>query len=172
MAEKMSRWGIGPVFTLLSIGYGLIMLAISLYFHPALQIGLIPDRLMLIPGVALIIIGVPFFILAVKSVTRAYNDDALVTGGVFSCCRHPLYGSWVVFIVPGIVLLFKSWLGLTTPVFMYLILRMLVGKEEKHLENLFGNRYIEYKKRVPCIFPVGFFKQRHNKAASVGPQCR
>jgi len=155
MEGKMSRWGVGPTFASLSIGYGLMALAISRYFHPAFQIDLIPHRLLSILGIVLILIGVPFFIIAVKSVSRAYNADALVTDGIFRCCRHPLYGSWVVFIVPGIVFLTKSWMALTTPIFMYLILRKLVRKEEVYLETVFGAEYIAYKKEVPGIFPMG-----------------
>jgi hypothetical protein len=34
MEEKMSRWGIGPVFAALSIGYGMITLLISRHLFP------------------------------------------------------------------------------------------------------------------------------------------
>jgi protein-S-isoprenylcysteine O-methyltransferase Ste14 len=158
MKEKMSRWGIGPIFASLSIGYGMITLTISRYFHPAFQIGLVPYWLLSILGIALILIGVPFFIIPIKKVTHAYNANALVTDGIFRCCRHPLYASWVVFIVPGIFFLINSWIGLTTPIFMYFILRLLVRKEETYLESVFGSKYLEYKKNVPCILPVGCLK--------------
>lgn len=87
---------------------------------------------------------------------RAYNADALVTNGIFRCCRHPLYASWVVFIVPGIVLLANSWIGLTTPVVMYFLLRSLVKAEERYLESVFGSDYLDYKSVVPCILPYGW----------------
>lgn len=159
MEEKMSRWGIGPIFTILSIGYGIIVLVINRYFHPVFQIGFVPSWLMPVIGIALIVIGVPFFIISVKTVTRAYNADELVTNGIFRCCRHPLYASWVVFIVPGIVFWVNSWIGLTIPIFMYLILRKLVKKEEIYLESVFGSEYIDYKRKVPCILPYGLMKQ-------------
>jgi protein-S-isoprenylcysteine O-methyltransferase Ste14 len=78
---------------------------------------------------------------------RAYNANELVTKGVFKCCRHPVYASWVVFIVPGITLLMKNWLGMSAPIFMYSILRLLVKKEEIYLENVFGSQYREYNLR-------------------------
>jgi len=156
----MSRWGIGPTFASLSIVYGMMTLAINRYFYPAFQMGLVPYWLLSILGIALIVIGVPSFMIAVKTVMRAYNADALVTDGIFRCCRHPVYGSWVVFIVPGIVFLANSWIGLTIPLFMYFLLRQLVKKEEIYLEHVFGSQYLEYKKRVPCIFPVGCLSKR------------
>jgi protein-S-isoprenylcysteine O-methyltransferase Ste14 len=158
MKEKMNRWGIGPIFASLSIGYGMMTLVISHYFHPFFQIDFIPYRLFSILGIALIVIGVPFFLISAKVVTRAYNADELVTDGIFRCCRHPLYASWVVFIVPGIVFLVNSWIGLTTPIVMYFILHLLVRKEEVYLERVFGSEYREYKKNVPCIVPVGCLK--------------
>lgn len=159
MEGKMSRWGVGPTFAFLSIVYGMVTLAISRYFYPAFQITQVPAWFLSILGIALILIGVPFFIFSVITVTRAYNANALVIIGVFRCCRHPLYGSWVIFIVPGVVFLLKSWIGLTAPLFMYFLLRKLVIKEENYLEQVFGSEYIEYKKRVPCIFPFGCFKR-------------
>lgn len=166
MKEKMSKWGVGPVFVSLSVSYGIIMLAISRYFHPAFHIPFVPYRILRISGLGLILIGVPFFIISVKTVMKAYNADALVTQGIFGCCRHPLYSSWVVFIVPGIVLLVNSWIGLTAPVFMYFLLCRLVIKEERYLESVLGSEYLDYKKRVPCIFPVGYLKQWYKRTDS------
>jgi protein-S-isoprenylcysteine O-methyltransferase Ste14 len=154
----MSRWGIGPVFALLSILYGLITLFISHYFYPDFRMDVIPYRLLSITGVILIIIGFPFFIISAATVTRAYNSDKLVIDGIFRYCRHPLYASFVVFIVPGIAILMNSWPALTTPIAMYFILRLLVIKEESYLESVFGSEYLEYKKRVPCIMPFGWIK--------------
>ena len=158
MVEKMSRWGIGPIFATLSIGYGIMALAISRSFDPAFRINLLPDRILLFFGITLISIGIPFFIISVKTVHRAYDADTLVTNGVFGCCRHPLYSSWVVFIVPGITFLAKSWIGLTTPIFMYFLLRILVKKEEIYLVNVFDTEYLEHKNKVPCIVPLGCLK--------------
>lgn len=172
MKEKMSRWGVGPIFAFLSISYGMIMLAISRYFDSVSQIPFAPYWLLQILGIALILIGIPFFIISVKTVTKAYNADSLVTDGIFRCCRHPLYSSWVVFIVPGIVLLANSWIGLTAPLFMYFLLRKLVTKEEVYLEHVFGSEYLEYKKDVPCILPVGCLKKSYNTANSADAKSR
>jgi protein-S-isoprenylcysteine O-methyltransferase Ste14 len=161
MEEKMSSWGIGPVFGALSLVYGMTMAVISHHFYPVFKIGFVPNWLLPILGIALIAIGVPFFLISRKTINRAYSADELVTDGIFRCCRHPLYASFVVFIVPGIFLLLNSWIGLTTPIFMYIILRILIKKEETYLESAFGSEYLEYKKNIPCIMPVGCFKPDH-----------
>ncbi len=156
MDKKIGRWEIGPIFAVLSIAYGMITSAMSRHIYPAFQIDFVSHRFLFIFGIALLLIGVPLFIISVKTVHRAYNSDSLITSGVFRCRRHPLYSSWVVFIVPGFMLIFKSWIMLTTPIFMYLILRLLVKNEESYLEHLFGAEYLDYKNRVPCILPFGF----------------
>ena len=101
-------------------------------------------------------IGIPFFIISVFAINRAHNSGKLVTEGIYRCCRHPLYAAWVVFIVPGIVLLADSWIGLTIPLVMYVLLHILVKKEEIYLEERFGEEYVEYKKRVPAVLPIGW----------------
>ncbi len=154
----MSRWGVGPVFAAASMGYGAVMLALSGYFYPLLQIHCLPYRFLVMAGAVLIVIGIPFWLMAAATVMRAYNADSLVTSGVFRWCRHPLYASWVVFIAPGIVLLLNSWPLLTTPLFMYFLLRRLVRREEEYLAAVFGTKYLDYQARVPCILPYGRLK--------------
>ena len=156
MPEKMSRWGVGPVFAALSIAYGLIMLVLTFYYYPFFQMQILPYTFFAGVAIVLFLFGLPFFLLSVVSVMRAYNADRLVINGVYRCCRHPLYASWVVFLAPGIALLVNSWLGLTAPVFMYFVLRRLVQKEEIYLENTFGAEYLDYKKKVPRILPYGW----------------
>jgi protein-S-isoprenylcysteine O-methyltransferase Ste14 len=155
----MSRWGVGPIFALLSIGYAMATLALTWAFHPVFRMEAVPYRIGAIAAVFLLVIGISFFIASVIAVTRAYNANRLVTSGPFGCCRHPLYASWVVFIVPGIALLVHSWIGLTTPLFMFAVLRMLVKKEERYLEAEFGDAYLKYKKQVPRMMPCGWMKK-------------
>jgi len=155
--KKMSRWGVGPIFAVLSIMYLFAPSMISKYYYPFFRMEFIQDKILLAAGIVLIVIGVPFYLVSSIGVMKAYNADRLITGSVFKCCRHPLYASWVVFIAPGIVLLLNSWLDLTIPIFMYIVLRVLVQKEEIYLENRFGAEYLKYKKDVPCILPYGLF---------------
>ena len=74
-------------------------------------------------------------------------------------CRHPVYAAWVVFFVPAVMLFFNTWLGLTAPLFMYVVIRVLVDKEEIYLEEMFGEAYLLYKKRVPLVLPIGWLNR-------------
>jgi protein-S-isoprenylcysteine O-methyltransferase Ste14 len=158
MKKPMTRWGIGPLWALFSIFYGLSAL-FATWFFPFMQISdaLYPALNYL--GMVLLLMGIPYFIASVIAVTKAFNAKELITRGVYGICRHPLYGSWIVFIVPGIVLLRHSWFGLTAPVVMYLLLRRMVVKEEDYLAEEFGEDYLKYKKRVPLISPLGWLKR-------------
>ena len=129
----MSRWGIGPIFVFLSFVYSIIMISLTRYFYPVFQMDFIPRPILIVIAFILLMIGIPFFIFSVITLNKAYNSNILVKSGAYQYCRHPIYASWVVFIVPGMVLLANSWLGLTVPVFMYIVLRILVKKEEVYL---------------------------------------
>lgn len=100
----------------------------------------------------------PLFIISVVTDTRGKYSDSLVTSSIYRSCRYPLFTSWVVFILPGMVLLLNSWIGLTITVFMFLSLPILVIKEETYFESVFVSAYLDYKCKVPCIFPYGLLK--------------
>lgn len=158
--NKISRWGVGPVFAILSFIYGMASIAVSRVFFPLFSIDLIMYPFLAASGAVLITAGIPLFVVSVIVVTKAYNADELVTNSVFALCRHPLYASWIVFIVPGIALIIDSWLALTTPIIMYMLLCVLIRKEESYLEERFGAKYKIYKKKTPCILPYGLFLRR------------
>ncbi len=157
--KKMSRWGVGPVFAILSVIFGIIVISLSMQFRAFFRITVTNYMILETAGIILIVIGVPFFIASAIGVSKAYNADKLITGGVYRCCRHPLYASWVVFIVPGIILLLNTWLGLILPIIMYVLLFILVKKEEEYLAERFGIVYRDYKNKIPCILPYGLFKK-------------
>ena len=154
----MTRWGVGPKFTILSISYSLVILFVSCYFYPFFRINFLSRSSLITIGIILILIGIPLCIISVFAINRAYNSGKLVTRGIYRCCRHPMYASWVVFIVPGMVLLANSWIGLTVPLVMYVLLCILVKKEEIYLGEQFGEEYVEYKKKVPSVLPIGWIK--------------
>ena len=77
--------------------------------------------------------------------------------GAYSICRHPMYAGWLIaswgIVLSRPYLLTVVYNGLLTIYVLYEALQ-----EEKKMIELFGDRYIEYRKRVPFIIPYGFLK--------------
>ena len=105
-------------------------------------------------------IGLPMLVVAVVSVKGAYKKDELATTGIFGVVRNPIYAAWIVFNIPGLVLLLRSWPMFFAPFLAYGLFKMLVGKEEKYLEERFGQAYLEYKARVPELFPCCYKRMK------------
>ncbi len=159
MSQEMTKYGVGSRFTILSVIYGLILVLVSIFFDPVFKIPYVPYKYLVMAGVLLIVAGFPFYLSALVGVMRAFEEKKLLTNGSFGMCRHPVYAAWVVFFVPAIMLFFNTWLGLTAPVFMYVLIRVLVDKEEIYLEEMFGEAYLIYRKRVPLVLPIGWLKR-------------
>lgn len=150
----MSIFGVGPWFVLLSAIYTVAAIVIRAQDPAYFQIPYVPYWVLALAGIILLAIGIPFFGVALAQLIRGFPQGKLFTRGVYGICRHPVYGAWVVFNVPGMVLLLNSWLGLLVPVLMYLTLRLLVRREEEHLEQVFGEEYRRYRRRTPAVFPL------------------
>ena len=153
MKQKMSIWGVGPQLALVSVLYATLMLVLHYLFYPFFVISRLPLWLSIAFGVALLAIGLPFLRASIRAINRGFDNGVLLKNGVYGVCRNPLYGSFIYFIVPGIVLLFRSWTMITVPVFMYLIFLGLVGKEERYLHRTFGPEFETYRKKTPRVFP-------------------
>jgi protein-S-isoprenylcysteine O-methyltransferase Ste14 len=76
------------------------------------------------------------------------RSTALVTHGLYRITRNPMYLGMVIALT-GVAI----WLGTISPflvilIFVWLIQRKFVQREEKFLEDLFGHEYLAYKARV------------------------
>jgi len=153
MSDRISFWGIGIKFAILSLGYSAVIIFVHYFTYPLFYIKFLPYRLFLISGIFLIVVGISLYITSAFSVRKAYTEDALRTKGVYSICRHPLYSSFIFLTVPGICLLFKSWIAFSVPFVMYIFFRVLIKEEEDYLRDKFADEYEEYKKEVSFVFP-------------------
>ena len=153
MAKRMPIWGVGPKIMAPTFAY-LVVAGVATYLWPAVfLIRAVPYVFFLIPGVVLLAVGLPMLVVAAISVKGAYKKDELATTGIFGVVRNPIYAAWIVFNIPGLVLLLRSWPMFFAPLLAYGLFRLLVGKEEKYLEERFGQAYLEYKARVPELVP-------------------
>jgi protein-S-isoprenylcysteine O-methyltransferase Ste14 len=106
-----------------------------------------------VAGIVLLAIGIPMLVVAGRAATLAYNSDKLATTGIFSLTRNPIYSAWIVFIIPGLVLLSRSWPQLLTPVVAYILFKARIGRENAYLERHFGDKYRTYKAQVNELVP-------------------
>jgi protein-S-isoprenylcysteine O-methyltransferase Ste14 len=152
--KKMSILGIGPLLAMYTFCYAMLMWIVTKYLEKIVIIKHIPNYIFYVIGGLLLIIGIPFFIISVKTLLKGFPQSTLMTNGVYGISRNPLYSSFICFIVPGIVILTKSVLMMTIPIFMYFTFKLLIKKEEDYLGQTFGQEYLDYKSRVNLVLPM------------------
>jgi protein-S-isoprenylcysteine O-methyltransferase Ste14 len=101
--------------------------------------------------VGFVVVGLPAFIALLRAGTSpnpARPTTALVMTGSYRFTRHPLYLSMAV-IYTGLALAANTlWALLLLPVVIFLIDRGPMDREERYLEQKFGEPYRSYKARV------------------------
>jgi len=148
----MTFLGVGLKLTLISFFFTATIFTVHFLWMSHLSIP-IPRIITQVLGILLVTTGVPIYLISVKTIFKYFHEGKLATKGTYAFFRHPLYAAWIVFIVPGIILLINSLIGLIVPVFIYGVFKIFIGEEDKYLEEKFGDEFLEYKKRVGEIFP-------------------
>lgn len=154
MPKRMSILGVGPAIGAPTACYGAAALVATLEWPSAFAIPIIPYPYLAVAGGTLLAIGVAWYAVAVRTIHQAHREERLLTDGIYSLCRHPIYAGWVLLILPALGLLMSSWLLLSTALVMYVLTRIHVRREEADLEARFGDQYLDYKRRTNAIFPA------------------
>ena len=92
-------------------------------------------------------------VISARAFSAGFNKGKLVTTGIFSVVRNPIYAAWILFILPGIMMFFQSWLMLATSLVTYIVFKAFIREEEQYLEKTFGQAYLDYKSKVNELFP-------------------
>lgn len=81
------------------------------------------------------------------------SDHELIQTGPYQYLRHPSYtGAWISMI--GVSLFFQSKMGLAFSIFVYFLIYIYrIECEEKALEGIFGDAYVQYRKKTWRILP-------------------
>ncbi|MFX0018691.1 MAG: methyltransferase family protein [Promethearchaeota archaeon] len=150
--DEISIYGVGPKMTLTLVPFIVLLGILNFIFSSVSQLPIY--QIWMIPlGIVLIIIGVFIFIKSEILLRKAYNASELLVTGFYGHMRHPMYGSVILLIIPGIVIIINSWILYFLPFVFYIIFRIFIIQEENYCLKKFGEKYIHYKKNVHAIFP-------------------
>jgi protein-S-isoprenylcysteine O-methyltransferase Ste14 len=153
MSREISRWGVGPSIMVPTVAYAAVAGLTTLLWPDVCLVTAVPRMVFVVAGIVLLVIGVPMLVVAGRAAMVAYNSDKLATNGIFGLTRNPIYAAWIVFIIPGLVLMSRSWPLFFTPVVAYLIFKTRIGQENEYLERHFGDEYRKYETRVNELMP-------------------
>lgn len=81
------------------------------------------------------------------------GNGELVTHGIYRYVRHPQYSGFTLMILGFLI----QWPTIITMIMAPILLVMytrLAKKEEKKMEELFGEEYVYYRKQVPAFIPI------------------
>ena len=108
-------------------------------------------------GGLILLLGVVTAVLATllfkkdKTTVNPRNPEkttTLVTNGIFSITRNPMYLG-LFFSISSTILFFGSWFGIIILMFfVWYINKFQIIPEEEAIEKLFGGKYSEYRQKV------------------------
>ena len=107
-------------------------------------------------GLAIAAVGFAIAVKAMKLFADAGTSlpvhtptDALVTEGLYSWSRNPIYISLSVFYVGLSIALTTGWALLLLPFVIVILQKGVIEREEAYLAEEFGEAYLAYRNRVP-----------------------
>lgn len=149
----MTRCGIGPTFTIPAVLYGTAAGVLTYLFPDVLVIRCLPYPLLAAAGAVLLAAGLVVYLVSLRQFTAAYREGRLATTGLFAVVRHPIYAAWILLIFSGAALLTASWPMLGVPAVAWVVFKIFIHREERYLEERFGDDYRAYRSRVNELFP-------------------
>lgn len=99
-------------------------------------------------AVGLLVPGVALWLGSVVQILVNVPRGRLITTGPYALVLHPLYTSVALLVLPGLGMLFDSWLGLPLGAILYGSSRLFSGQEERELAARFPQAWPEYRRRV------------------------
>jgi protein-S-isoprenylcysteine O-methyltransferase Ste14 len=101
-----------------------------------------------VAGLALIVWGIYTLKQAGTTVLPDKGADKLVTDGPFRYRRNPIYMGDVLLFLGLAQLTGNIWLVIAAPLFAIAVYYLAILPEEQHLENRFGQAYLDYKENT------------------------
>lgn len=109
---------------------------------------------LMISSLGVIVLQKSFKRISIKSFLGLSNEKnhGLIMSGLHAHVRHPIY-SGTILIFLGAFLFNPTNLMLTSFVWLLIYLPVGIYLEEKKLITLFGDQYLDYKKRAKAVIP-------------------
>lgn len=148
--------GVGPKLFLVSAMLSSPIIVVAYLAYPKFVIDTDYHIFFQIVGALLIITGVIFHAVSVITIRKAFNQNKLITTGIYGICRNPIYSASIIAIIPGVAIFLRMPFLLLVSVIGYITLRILIKKEETVLLQIFGREYQEYRVHVNAVFPTLF----------------
>jgi protein-S-isoprenylcysteine O-methyltransferase Ste14 len=148
----MKITGVAPHIAVPTFVYLLITAIVSYLTKPFFSIIENDSVALIYLGIILIVPGVIMVAACGRRLLKSFNKNKLMTDGLYKVFRDPMYVAYLIFVVPGICLLFNSWLVLTTILLNYVLYSKLIKREHKYLEVTFGTEYKNYLDKVIIKF--------------------
>lgn len=155
---RMTVFGVGPKLDFWTFLYALGVVGLCVKFPGVFHMAFLPFLVRVILGILLVLAGGILYILSIKTIFKGFRAGKLMTNGVYGLCRHPIYASWGIAIVPGIALLCNNLAALSISIFLCAVTKLLVAEEERWLEKKFGKKYQAYQRKVPGLLPLGWLR--------------
>ena len=106
-------------------------------------------------GLGLMVLGFAIILLAARSFRKNETTiipdgqpSALMENGLFAYSRNPIYVAMAVLLTGSGLAVGHIWALAIVPIFVLLVQRIWIVKEEENLEAEFGQIYRNYKMRV------------------------
>ena len=99
-------------------------------------------------GIALVAWALVTLYRAGTTVRPNQGADRLVTDGPFRYRRNPIYMGDVLILLGLAQLTLNIWFAILAPVFALAVHQLAILPEERHLEERFGQAYLDYKERT------------------------
>ena len=147
--------GVGPLYVITIVLITIIGIFLSATrFIPVITFTNMRWIFILI-GILCFAIGITLWLRAViidKLDTHIIKNE-LVTTGVYAYVRNPVYSAFM-FVCTGVLLIYGNLVLLLLPIIYWGFMTVLMkSTEEKWLEDLYGQEYIQYLQRVNRCIP-------------------
>lgn len=147
------NFGAGPLIFGPAIGFLLVLTVLRRAVPSWLAWSFLPKQICLPAWAVLLTLGLSLYLVALCQLKRATRAGRLATRGLFRCCRHPIYAAWLFFILPGLSFLVGILIAFAVVPYAFLMFRILIPGEQRHLERRFGEAYREYRLRTGALLP-------------------